>query len=89
MLYEVITDIDGTFDLALSDVAPWRALGNVDVITAPSLGVYILTLDHSVAPFDDPHVRKAIAYAVDREGLVQALLKGAGEPATALSYNFV
>ena len=78
-------DIDGTFDLAISDIDQWKALGNVDVITAPSLGVFMLTLDHSAAPFDDIHVRKAIAYAVDREGLVQALLKGNGEAATALN----
>ncbi len=78
-------DIDGTFDLAISDIDQWKALGNVDVITAPSLGVFMLTLDHSTPPFDDIHVRKAIAYAVDRDGLVQALLKGNGEPATALN----
>jgi peptide/nickel transport system substrate-binding protein len=30
-------------------------------------------------------VRKAVAYAIDREGLVQALLKGNGEAATALN----
>ena len=72
-------DIDGTFDLAISDVEQWQALGNADVITAPSLGIFMLTLDHSAPPFDDIHVRKAIAYAVDREGLVQALLKGNGE----------
>jgi peptide/nickel transport system substrate-binding protein len=78
-------DIDGTFDLAISDIDQWKALGNVDVITAPSLGMFALTLDHSAPPFDDIHVRKAVAYAIDREGLVQALLKGNGEAATALN----
>jgi peptide/nickel transport system substrate-binding protein len=78
-------DIDGTFDLAISDIDQWKALGNVDVITAPSLGVFMLTLDQSAPPFDDLHVRKAIAYAIDREGLVQAVLKGNGEAATALN----
>ena len=78
-------DIDGTFDLAISDIDQWKALGNVDVITAPSLGVFMLTMDQSAAPFDDIHVRKAISYAVDREGLVKALLKRNGEAATALN----
>jgi peptide/nickel transport system substrate-binding protein len=78
-------DIDGTFDLAISDIDQWKALGNVDVVTAPSLGVFMLTMDHSAPPFDDIHVRKAVAYAIDRAGLVQALLKGNGEPATALN----
>jgi peptide/nickel transport system substrate-binding protein len=77
-------DIDGTFDLSISDIDQWKALKNVDVITAPSLGVYCLTLDHSAPPFDDIHVRRAVAYAIDRVGLVTALLKGNGEPAAAL-----
>ena len=78
-------DIDGTFDLAISDIDQWKALGNVDIITAPSLGIFQLTLDQSAPPFDDLHVRKAIAYAIDREGLVKALLKGNGEAAKALN----
>jgi peptide/nickel transport system substrate-binding protein len=78
-------DIDGTFDLAISDIDQWKALKGVDVITAPSLGVYSLTLDRDTPPFDDVHVRKAIAYAIDRAGLVQALLKGNGEPAGVLN----
>ncbi|MER8678217.1 ABC transporter substrate-binding protein [Mesorhizobium sp. M0162] len=78
-------DINGTFDVSVSDMDQWKALGNVDVITQPSLAVYLLTLDQSAPPFDDIHVRKAISYAIDREGLVKALLKGKGEPATALN----
>jgi peptide/nickel transport system substrate-binding protein len=78
-------DIDGTFDLAISDIDQWKALGNVDVITAPSLGMFVLTMDHSASPFNDVHVRKAVAHAIDREGLVKALLKGNGEAATALN----
>src|SRR5262245_2563988 len=78
-------DIDGTFDLAISDIDQWKALGNVDIITAPSLGMFALTMDHSAPPFDDIHVRKAVAYAIDRDGLVKALLKGNGEAAGALN----
>lgn len=78
-------DIDGTFDLAATDADQWRALDNTTVVTAPSLGVFMLTLDQSAPPFDDVHVRRAIAYAVDRDGLVKALLKGNGEAATALN----
>ena len=79
--------IDGAFDLSLSEVGQWKALKNVQIITAPSLGVYALTLDHLDPPFDDLHFRRAVAYAVDREGLVDALLKGNenGEAATALN----
>jgi peptide/nickel transport system substrate-binding protein len=80
--------IDGAFDLSLSEADQWKkTLTNVQIVTAPSLGVYALTLDHSDPPFDDIHFRRAVAYAVDREGLVNALLKGDenGEAATALN----
>ncbi|MFK3967937.1 ABC transporter substrate-binding protein [Ensifer adhaerens] len=77
--------IDGTFDLAISDIDQWKALRDVDVVDSPSLGVYLLALDQSAPPFDDIHVRRAVAYSVDRKGLVEALLKGKGEAATALN----
>src|SRR5262249_53355204 len=47
--------------------------------------IFSLTLDHAAPPFDDIHVRRAIAYAIDRAGLVKALLKGNGEAAPALN----
>ena len=69
-------DIDGTFDVPVSEVDQWEGLEGVTVITAPSNGVYQLILDQETPPFDDIHVRKAIAFAVDREGIVQAVLNG-------------
>jgi peptide/nickel transport system substrate-binding protein len=78
-------DIDGSFDVSISDIDQWQGLDGVDVITAPSLGVYLLTLDQDSPPFDDVAVRRAIAQSVDREGLVKALLKGNGEAAVALN----
>jgi peptide/nickel transport system substrate-binding protein len=78
-------DIDGTFDVSISDIDQWKGLDGVDVVTAPSLGIYLLTLDQKTPPFDNVHVRRAISHSLDREGLVQALLKGNGAPAVALN----
>ena len=78
-------DIDGTFDVPISEVDQWEGLDGVTVITAPSNGVYQLILDQETPPFDDIHVRKAIAYAVDRAGIVQAVLNGKGTPALAVN----
>jgi len=78
-------EIDGTFDVPISEVDQWEGLDDVTVITAPSNGVYQLILDQETPPFDDLHVRKAIAYAVDREGIVQAVLNGKGAPALAIN----
>jgi peptide/nickel transport system substrate-binding protein len=78
-------DIDGTFDVPVSEVSQWEELEDVEVITAPSLGVYQMILDQETPPFDDLHVRKAIAYAIDREGIVQAVLGGNGSAALAIN----
>jgi len=78
-------DIDGTFDVPISEVDQWEGLDGVTVITAPSNGVYQLVLDEETPPFDDIHVRKAIAYAIDRDGIVQAVLNGKGAPALAIN----
>jgi len=78
-------DIDGTFDVPISEVDQWESLDGVTVITAPSNGVYQLILDQETPPFDDIHVRKAIAFAVDRDGIVQAVLNGKGAAARAIN----
>ncbi|HAM44453.1 MAG TPA: ABC transporter substrate-binding protein [Propionibacteriaceae bacterium] len=43
-----------------------------------------LTFDPNVAPFDDIHVRNAIAMAVDKSGIVAGILKGKAEAATGI-----
>ena len=78
-------DIDGTFDVPVSEADQWEGLDGVTLVTAPSNGVYQLILDFETPPFDDPNVRKAIAMAVDREGIVQAVLHGNGAPALAIN----
>lgn len=78
-------DIDGTFDVPISEVDQWQQLDGVDVATASSLGVYQVTLDFGTPPFDDIHIRKAIAHALDKQGLVTAILKGKGEAAVAIN----
>lgn len=78
-------DIDGTFDVPVSEVDQWEQIDGVDVITKSALAVYQITLDYTTPPFDDIHVRRAIAHALDKEGLVAAILKGKGEPAVAIN----
>lgn len=78
-------DIDGTFDVPVSEADQWEGLDGVTLITAPSNGVYQLILDYDTPPFDDPNVREAIALAVDRDGIVQAVLNGNGSPALTIN----
>lgn len=46
--------------------------------TTPSTDYWYWTANFAVEPFDDPLVRDALAYAIDREAIVQAATFGAG-----------
>lgn len=54
------------------DSAKMRA----DYQVAPQLSTYYYTINNTKAPFDDPNVRKALSYAVDRQALVDQVTKG-------------
>jgi len=49
----------------------------------PELGTYGLFMNQATKPFDSLNVRKAFTMAIDREGLIEGVLQGAGRPATS------
>lgn len=50
---------------------------------APTLGVYYYVFNTEQAPFDNPKVRQALSLAINREALVQTVIKGGKQPAYA------
>lgn len=73
----------GDIDFALSVGSPktFKATsGGWPVTTAPTCGVGLLSMPTQTAPFNDIHVRRAIAYAVNKEDIVKALAGGASGP---------
>lgn len=50
----------------------WDAIEGATTYSSPSLFGDYVSMDTSKPPFDDVNVRKAIAYATDTEGLLQA-----------------
>ncbi len=69
-------EVDGTFALPLQDVRKWERTSGVTLYQHGSIGINYLSMDVSAAPFDDVHVRKAIAHSVDRQGLLEPLFGG-------------
>jgi peptide/nickel transport system substrate-binding protein len=51
---------------------------NLQVLQFPGSNVTLLTFNVGQPPLDDVRVRQAIAYAVDREGMIRDLLLGQG-----------
>ncbi|MFE3829367.1 ABC transporter substrate-binding protein [Streptomyces sp. NPDC059092] len=67
----------------------FESISGVTVFSRPALQAEYFSLDTTVAPFDDIHVRRAIAHAIDREGVMHAayganasLLRGLVPPGT-------
>lgn len=61
----------------------WRAIPGTTIYSAPSTTVNFLAMDVTKAPFDDVHVRRAIAYATDVPGLISAAWGGEATPLRA------
>jgi ABC-type transport system substrate-binding protein len=76
-------EIDLTY-VGASDVErvtdPTNSL-NADLHIVPALSTSRLIFDVTMPPFDDPLVRQAFAYAVDRQKLTEVVLKGMSKPA--------
>jgi len=57
---------------------------NLQVKTFTGSNVYLLTINTSSPPLDNVKVRQAIAYAIDRETMIKALLQGLGKIAHSI-----
>lgn len=80
---------DGSLDVALGlpidQADTWQAVDGAAVESVPDLSYQGLTINPNVAPFDDAHVRAALAAAIDRESVVAGVLDGQAEVATGIT----
>jgi ABC-type transport system substrate-binding protein len=74
-------EVDATSAVAQGHVG--RLHGRADVVVESQIGLNLafLSINNERPPYGDARVRRALARAVDREGLVDDLLGGHGEPA--------
>ncbi len=75
-------DIDDTPDW--SSFASLKSTGGIVASAFPSTQIDYVAFNQQRAPFDDVHVRRAIAYSIDRQALVKAVLFGNGSAANSL-----
>ncbi|MEV7011197.1 ABC transporter substrate-binding protein [Streptosporangium sp. NPDC051022] len=78
----------GSVDVALNvpaeQIDQWKAISGVDLKTASDRSLVTLAFNTAKKPWNDIHVRKAVAHAVDREGIVRSILRGHGQVATTI-----
>jgi len=77
-------EADIALNVPLEQLDQWQKLDGVKVETATDRSLVTLAFNTAVKPFDDVHVRRAFAHAVDREGIVKSILGGHAEVATTL-----
>lgn len=75
-------EIHGAFNVPTSQADSW-ASDDVTVIAAPNLQLGYLSFDTTQEPWSDIHVRKAVAHALDKAGIVSAVFRGKAKVATS------
>lgn len=65
-------------------MSQFQGINGVSVLTESDRSYVGLTFDQNIEPFDDIHVRKAIAHAVDRSTIVSSILKGQATVSTGI-----
>ncbi len=71
-------EIDRTIALNDFDVPRLQADEHIRVRVVPSTRQFYVALNHTVRPLDDPIVRQAFNYAIDKDGIVQSVFAGTG-----------
>lgn len=66
----------GDIDATLAATRRGFQIPGVTLYEAPGVNEAAISMNTLVAPFDDVHVRRAIAYAIDRAGIAQAATGG-------------
>ncbi|MCI6260760.1 MAG: ABC transporter substrate-binding protein [Pyramidobacter sp.] len=77
-------DLDISYDLGVNDVKRARDNEDVVVLEAPSLSCWYISMNMNRKPFDDPRVREAVNYAIDRQLIVDTIMSGNGQAADAI-----
>lgn len=94
--YEIITDgnarvaalqageVDAIKAPPRSAVAELRSADEFEVAPTPSLSTHLFFVNAGKPPFDDPLVRQAVSYAIDREAVAEVAYDGLAQPADLL-----
>ncbi|GAA1009931.1 ABC transporter substrate-binding protein [Acrocarpospora pleiomorpha] len=76
--------VDVALNVPAEQIDQWKSLSGVQLMTAGDRSLVTLAFNTAKKPWNDVHVRRAVAHAVDREGIVRSVLRGHGKVATTI-----
>jgi oligopeptide transport system substrate-binding protein len=74
-----------TYGVPMAKLASYQREQPGVLKTVPDFGNYFYSLNVKRPPFNDPRVRRALAFAIDRDALAHRILGGGREPATSFT----
>lgn len=77
-------DVDILFSVSAYDCDKLRLSENVTLLQAPSTKIEYLSLNTTHPPLNDPRVRLAISYAIDRDKIAAEVYSGYAKPSSSL-----
>lgn len=77
-------DVDILFSVSAYDCDKLRLSENVTLLQAPSTKIEYLSLNTTQPPLDDPRVRLAISYAIDRDKIATEVYSGYATSSSSL-----
>ena len=77
-------EVDFTVDVPYNEIEGLNGKDGITVDKFENSRLIYLLFNQKKAPFDDVRVRKAIAYGMDRQEIVQYVLFGVGSPAVGI-----
>jgi ABC-type transport system substrate-binding protein len=80
-------DVDMAANLSIQDILRLRDYDDINIIEGTGSRQYYITMNTQEPPLDDPLVRTAINYAVDKEGIVDTVFQGLYSVANAPIFN--
>ncbi len=72
------------FPIPFEQASRLKANSKLDVVTTPSIMQRYISLNVTQKPFDNPKVREALEYAINRQALAKVAFAGYATPATGI-----
>lgn len=77
-------DVDVLFSVSAYDCEKLKVSKDVNLLQSPSTKIEYLSLNNLHAPLDNPKVRLAISYAIDRDKITEGIYHGYSTPSSSL-----